>query len=224
MNDLNYCYNSLLLLKRLEKIVYSRNECIRQFNKRQNTRSATVSFSIAFFLPFLIWINLLFFSDGINVIFTLRDGIRTLIMRILSLVMISLLIFTLIYFVTLHFWKNTSTPMKKRLERNLRIILVDEINTIDDESKAILSQKELSYSRIPEEYLTSEMLHILIRYFESGQAISLREALYSLDLEIKNTGHYKNLITDDTLLQKEQRYFLSEKENLKKRILVEGEV
>ncbi|MDD3015562.1 MAG: hypothetical protein PHR41_03595, partial [Lactococcus chungangensis] len=59
LNDLDYCYASIVLLEELEKVSYARNERLRQFHEKVHARQSFVAAALAMILPVIVWIYLL---------------------------------------------------------------------------------------------------------------------------------------------------------------------
>ena len=59
LNDLDYCYASIVLLEELEKVSYARNQRLRQFHEKVHARQAIVAAALALILPVIVWIYLL---------------------------------------------------------------------------------------------------------------------------------------------------------------------
>ena len=55
LNDLDYCYASIVLLEELEKVSYARNERLRQFHEKVHARQAIVAAALALILPVIVW-------------------------------------------------------------------------------------------------------------------------------------------------------------------------
>lgn len=59
LNDLDYCYASIVLLEELEKVSYARNERLRQFHEKVHARQSLAVAALAMILPVIVWIYLL---------------------------------------------------------------------------------------------------------------------------------------------------------------------
>ncbi|SJZ90312.1 hypothetical protein SAMN02745116_01793 [Pilibacter termitis] len=218
LSDLDYCYASWELLKDLEKNSYSRNECIRAFQEKANARQTLIIGIFAMILPLIVWGRLLLSGNGLRDI--LSSNVAT---RLVGLLMVSAFLFVLVFMLLKSFWETKALrPLKKMTEKDLRANLMETVQNIDNQAESIVNHRIFSEGRIPENFLSAEMLPLLIRYFERGQVTIMKEAIYSLKLELQNTGYYTNLMPSETLLQKEREYLSDERSNLEKKI-EEGE-
>jgi hypothetical protein len=129
--------------------------------------------------------------------------------------MMTALLFIVPYLV-LHAFCNSKAfrPLKHFFEKDLTASLVADVKGIDEEVRTIVSKPVCSELRVPEDYFSVDMLSLLIRYLESGQAIFIKEAVYALKLELENTGYYSNNTRQQNLLQKEKEYLANETQNL----------
>lgn len=223
LNDLDYCYASWLLLKNLEELSYARNDQIRKYREQKNKKMTRTGFIIALIFPVILWVDLVFFSKGINKILFARESLTYFVMRLIALVFVTALLFFFIFFlvrVILNLKMFSAT--KNWLEKDLKVKLFQEIKEIDERVEETVYKSVFREQRIPENFLSPTFLMMIIRYFETGQAVIMKEALYALDLELKNTGYYNNLVTSDTLLKKEKDY-LKDKETRLDIMIKEGE-
>jgi uncharacterized membrane protein (DUF485 family) len=224
LSDLDYCYASWKLLTDLETNSYARNQCVRDFQEKVNRRESFVSILLALILPVILWGYFLinsFSSSGKTP--SIGENFGNFWTRLLGILMISILLFLIIFLFSRILWtKNSFRFLKNMFESDLKAKLMDKISPIDDEARRIAYRSIFEEGRIPNDFLSAEMLPLLIRYFERKQATTMKEAVYSLELDLKNTGYYGNLLSNDNLLQREKEYLSDEKGNLDK-IIKEAE-
>lgn len=218
LSDLDYCYASWMLLTDLEKLSYARNQCIRDFQERTSARKSFISALLALILPLILWGYVLYSVAG-NGLLGAGNNFGTLATRLIGMFTISIFLFLIVFMLLRALWaRNVLTFLRKIAERKYKAQLWTEVKEIDKKVRHIVNDSEFEDSGIPEEFLSTEILPLLIRYFESGQAVTMREALYSLKLEFQNTDYYANRLLNETLLQKEKAYLSDEKRNLEKKI------
>jgi hypothetical protein len=219
LSDLDYCYACWELLKKLEKNVYARNECVRKFRKKANAKQSIMIGLLSLILPIIVWLFLLLSPGGIKDILSSGDNFANFGTRLGGLLMLSAFLFIIIYMLLKAVWDSKLFhPLKKISEKSLSVKLVSDVQSIDKTSKQILNMETFQEKRIPEQYLSAEMMPLLIRYFESGQATFMKEAVYSLKLDLQNTGYYENVVPKETLLQKERLYLADELNQLEKQV------
>jgi hypothetical protein len=226
INDLDYCYASLQLLKALEKNVYARNERIRFFQEKRNQRQGIIIGGVSAIFPLIIWLFLLLSQKEMKEHLMTADSLKNLenfAIRLAGLVMLSVFMFLLAFMLLKFLWQSRLLHRLKELtEKKLRSALETDVKAIDTVSKDILSQEVFTDPRVPETFMSAEIFSLLIRYFETGQASFMKEAVYALKLELENTGHYANLLPNKTLLQKEKDYLADSMSNLEEKVKVEG--
>lgn len=127
--------------------------------------------------------------------------------RILGLLMVSVFLYLFIYLILkLLSQHNPLLLIKLKFETNLRTQFISDIKQIDSSSSTLISDLNTEKLRLPENLMSAELIEMLIRYFENGQALTIQEAIYDLRLELKNTGYYSNLLPQETLLAKVNNY------------------
>lgn len=211
LNDLDYCYTARLLLEQLEKISYARNEQLRYFQEKVHARQAIIAGTLSLILPIVVWYYLLMFNSQIFE----KGTFATLGTRLIGLIMVTALLFVIPYMLLNAFWYRSSLLLiRKIFETNLRATTLHDIQKIDAHAQDIISNPVFTEPMLPETFYSVEILTLLIRYFESGQATFMKEAVYNLNLELKNTGYYTNPLSHQTLLQKERDYLADEAKNL----------
>ena len=218
LNDLDYCYASIVLLEELEKVSYARNERLRQFHEKVHARQSFIAAALALILPVIVWIYLLTSKVSIFAAKTFA----VLGPRIVGVLMITALLFLIPYLFLHMVWCQPFLRSFRRIfEKVIRTHLIGDVKEIDAKASAIVTKPVFIEPRVPESYLTVEFLTLLVRYFECGQATFMREALYELKLELENTGYYSSSNTHETLLQREKAYLADEKHNLE--LMIEKE-
>lgn len=219
LSDLDYCYASILLLEELEKTSYARNERIRLFHEKTHARQAVISGVVASILPVILWGYLLL--SKVNLFDT--KNMANFGTSLVGLLMMTALLFLVPYLLLNAVWhQSLFRGLKVACQKHLKTLLLADVKVIDDKAKYIVSKDVFVEPRIPEEYFSVDFLSLLVRYFESGQATFMKEALYSLKLELQNTGYYSSSSLHQTLLSKEKDYLADESKNLEMMIEKEG--
>lgn len=204
LSDLDYCYASVELLKVLENNAYLRNERIRTFLEQRASRETRIVSLVALLFPAVLLILLFGFPGNFA-----REliSIENFLFRMFSLLMLGLFIFIFCFLLMHQLWHlHLVKPLRKKLTRDLKKELLDDIKKIDEHTESIVQKSLFTQPRVPELYLCTEILPLLIRYFEKGLADFMKEAVYALELELKHTGHYHHLVPRVTFLQRERDY------------------
>lgn len=220
ISDIDYCYASWQLLTELEKNAYSRNNRIRVFLEKANARQTIATSAIALILPLILWGFLLLSPNGMKDMFSAVSGsMQNVGMRFVGLLVLSAFVFLVVYMLLKTVWDSRwFRSVKGLVEKDIKTAMLTDINRIDERASKIVNNNVFMNPRVPEEFLSAEIMLILIRYFETGQASFMKEAVYFLKLELQNTGHYTNMIPKETLLQKEKNYLADRETNLEKKI------
>ena len=204
LSDLDYCYASVELLKVLENNAYLRNERIRTFLEQRASRETRIVSLVALLFPAVLLILLFGFPGNFA-----REliSIENFLFRMFSLLMLGLFIFIFCFLLMHQLWHlHLVKPLRKKLTHDLKKELLDDIKKIDEHTESIVQKSLFTQPRVPELYLCTEILPLLIRYFEKGLADFMKEAVYALELELKHTGHYHHLVPRVTFLQRERDY------------------
>lgn len=204
LSDLDYCYASVELLKVLENNAYLRNERIRTFLEQRASRETRIVSLVALLFPTVLLILLFGFPGNFA-----REliSIENFLFRMFSLLMLGLFIFIFCFLLMHQLWHlRLVEPLRKKLTHDLKKGLLDDIKKIDEHTESIVQKSLFTQPRVPELYLCTEILPLLIRYFEKGLADFMKEAVYALELELKHTGHYHHLVPRVTFLQRERDY------------------
>ncbi|WP_288596407.1 hypothetical protein [uncultured Lactococcus sp.] len=204
LSDLDYCYASVELLKVLENNAYLRNERIRTFLEQRASRETRIVSLVALLFPTVLLILLFGFPGNFA-----REliSIENFLFRMFSLLMLGLFIFIFCFLLMHQLWHlHLVEPLRKKLTHDLKKELLDDIKKIDEHTESIVQKSLFTQPRVPELYLCTEILPLLIRYFEKGLADFMKEAVYALELELKHTGHYHHLVPRVTFLQRERDY------------------
>ena len=204
LSDLDYCYASVELLKVLENNAYLRNERIRTFLEQRASRETRIVSLVALLFPAVLLILLFGFPGNFA-----REliSIENFLFRMFSLLMLGLFIFIFCFLLVYYLWHlRLVEPLRKKLTHDLKKELLHDIKKIDEHTESIVQKSLFTQPRVPELYLCTEILPLLIRYFEKGLADFMKEAVYALELELKHTGHYHHLVPRVTFLQRERDY------------------
>jgi len=204
LSDLDYCYASVELLKVLENNAYLRNERIRTFLEQRVSRETRIVSLVALLFPTVLLILLFGFPGNFA-----REliSIENFLFRMFSLLMLGLFIFIFCFLLMHQLWHlHLVKLLRKKLTHDLKKELLHDIKKIDEHTESIVQKSLFTQPRVPELYLCTEILPLLIRYFEKGLADFMKEAVYALELELKHTGHYHHLVPRVTFLQREKDY------------------
>lgn len=204
INDLDYCYATWQILIDLEKNTFARNEQIRAFQAQIRSKEAILLSVLALIPTILLW--LLLFRPKIIVLIG-NQSLLKVATYFLSLLMMSVFLY-LICFLTLKFSLQLYpvSVLKAKLETSSRQQLILSIQLIDLASVKLLAEFKKERLRLPENFLSAELVEMLIRYFETDQVLTINEAIYSLKLELTNTGYYSRLGKQETLFVKVSDY------------------
>ncbi|EME8099623.1 hypothetical protein [Enterococcus faecium] len=224
INDIDYCFISWQLLTDLEKNSYSRNDRIRLFQEKSNARKSVIISALAIILPVLLWGFLLFpLNKSKEMLDEGAESMQNIGTRFVALFIVSAFLFLIVYMLLKNIWDSQwFRPLKNLAEKDIKVAMMNDIEIIDKKAINIIGNKVFVQPRVPEEFLSAELMLALIRYFETGQASFIKEAIYFLKLEIQNTGYYANTAQKETLLEKEKNYLSDRKSNLEKKIELSG--
>ncbi|MBS7576624.1 MULTISPECIES: hypothetical protein [unclassified Enterococcus] len=210
INDLDYCYAVWQILIGLEENSFERNERIRAFQVKIRSKETSFFCSIALVPIVVLWLRLIrleIISYNENASFV------NLSTRLFGLLIIStflyLCCFLAIKFLSKHF---PISLFKLKLEKASRRQLIADLKQIDLENTALLNELNAEQPRLPDNFLAAELLEILIRYFETEQALTINEAIYSLKQELNNTGYHSKLLPQETLPEKVSSYLTQQKQ------------
>lgn len=219
ITDLDYCYVSWELLQELEKNTFSRNECIRAFKKESNDRQSLIISVVALILPMILLGSIVFSNHAASLMYGSTGTTENIWTRVVGLLMLSAFLFLIVYMLSKELSKyKVFRPIKKIINQDLEANLRLEVDAIDQKASKIVNDSILKDSKIPEKFLSSEFLLVIIKYMESGQASFIKEAVYALQLDLNNTGYYANILPKETLLQLEKKYLLNRNDNLAQKI------
>ena len=203
--DRAYCAEALDALARLEKVSRRRNEARRDLERAVAHRRTRWAGLIALVLPVLVGVYFLltqlgiFHADGAFV------GAGRLMTRAFGLVTILVLLYLVGFFLVGALWPTrVMRPLREADERRLRSRYLAERAQIDGDAERILAEPVLAEGRIPEKYLAPNLLTVLLRLFDSGQATFLDAAVYMLDMEIATSAYYAHVVPAETLVARER--------------------
>jgi hypothetical protein len=222
LSHIDYAYACWLLLTELEKCAYDRNQAIRDFQARASSKQSKISAGLALVAPAILWSYLLIFGTKSGFL-AAGNGFQANGTRLIGLFTVTIFVFLIVFMMVRSLWtKSIFRPIKKTAERKNKARLKAEVKAINAKSRHIVESRAFPESRIPEDFLSAEILPLLIRYLESGQATTLKEAVYSLKLEFQNAKKHANLLLNESLLKKERKFLENEDQSLEYRIM-EGE-
>ncbi len=203
--DSAYCREALDALRRLEENRYRRNEAKRAFDKKVDRRRSAFSTVVALLLPLLVWVYIL--TARFDTIRPSHLGADTfaLVTRTFGLLAVNVFMFLIVFAACTYLWDTTVfSPLSALVERSLRPAYLSERAAVDATAREILSEKYFTEGRIPERYLSTQMISLLLRFFDSGQSTFLESAVYMLDRELANSAYYQNLVPKQTLVTVER--------------------
>lgn len=136
LNDLDYCYASIVLLEELEKVSYARNERLRQFHEKVHARQSFVAAALAMILPVIVWIYLLTSKASI---FDAKT-FAVLGPRVVGVLMITALLFLIPYSFLHMVWCQPFLRSFRRIfESVLRANLINDVKKIDAQATDIVT-------------------------------------------------------------------------------------
>lgn len=193
--DRAYCDAALDALRRLEANSFRRNEAARELDRRVQRRGVVYSTVLALILPALTWVWFLATAHGDAEVHT----------RTVGIVVISVFLFVVVFAVAMVLGGlKIVTPLRARVLRGLTVQHADELAQIDATARRILAEPPLAEGRIPERFLSTRMVSMLLRYFDAGQASFLEAAVYMLDAELRESAYYRNLVPTQTTVSRER--------------------
>ncbi|MFC4652958.1 hypothetical protein ACFO26_08560 [Lactococcus nasutitermitis] len=195
--DIIYCQQVLNSLNQLEKNNYKRNDLLRAYKCTIIKARNHHAFVIGLIFPLLIIIY--FFSA-----FAPVNG--ELLTRFVALIFICSVIFLIGYSIYLYLWdKGKLHHSKEKIEQKWLGKLAPQKEEIDQSSEKILENDLIVHPRIDEKYLSTQGLFVILRYLENQQAAFLEEAIYMMELDIKNSKYGKNFEpATETVVKKER--------------------
>lgn len=201
--DLRYCYNVLEALKDLEDNVYQRNELERKREKKSAKRRSILAGIIALILPIDLWFFFLHSEMGERHLQSFYVNTVAFLIRSFGLLALTVFLFLFVYLFIVYLYETRLfAPLKGLTEKDLNKHFQMQKRKVNSESEEILNREILVSCRIPNRYLSIEMISKLTRFFLSGQATFLEAAVYMLDMELENSKYYKHLIPSVTLIGK----------------------
>ena len=222
LNDLDYFNTSIILLRRLEKVAYARNERLRIFHEKTRAIRAITAVILASILPTVFWITALT-SLEVSIFDVQVPG--AFMIRLIGLLVTTASLIILPYFFIHMIWRQPLFRAFSYLfEKKVKHQLFSDIEKIDEKANHIISQQVFKKPRVPDHYLSVEYLTLLEKYIASGKAKTVSEAVDYLKSELEHRFYFSSLESHQTLLQKEKDYLTDEKVNLVKRIEKEEEI
>jgi len=197
LNDIDYCYASLKLIKDLEKNINLKDQTIRRFEEKIKTRWSH------FISIFSIIISLIFLCSLIFL------QVKFQMWRVIILIL-SIGVYFLAYSIINKFGNRKIMLLwRGRITADLSRELLYRINEYDKYSLMIIQKKVFTDPRIPVSYFNLEILSLLINYLELEQIYTIEEALYSLNQELNNTEHYPELFVKESSFQRVREELLN---------------
>lgn len=205
--DLTYCYHALDALGLLERNNYDRNQLKREFQHDLERRRNRFAALLALVLPALMWIFVA--SRGFNI---LHAGLTTgqaggSVARIFGLLLSTTMLFAVAYLAIRTLW-NTAllAGLRRRAQQQTLAMFQQRRVALNQNAEQILSAEEISGIRIPPRFLSVPALILLVRYFRSGQATTLAEAISLLEDDLHRENTDAHAIPQSTPVAKERRY------------------
>ena len=80
-----------------------------------------------------------------------------------------------------------------------------ELAELDSTARRLLQERTITEGRVPERFLSTRLVGLAVRLFDTGQADDLETAIYMLGQEIDTTSHYRDLLPAQTIVAKVRR-------------------
>jgi hypothetical protein len=189
-DDLRYCQKVLEALYEIDEINQRRKKAIQAvYNKVKLEKSLGILLSYMTIPLVITVLYILRYSSIIN----LSNRFFVGMVGILGIV----------YIVCCLGWEKQGV---KRISKRGESVLSNELQSINQNSKKLVYQIPLTPSRVEEKYLSIDKVTQLINYLEKSQAASLEEAVYMMELDMKNMKYIKKEISTTRTLQEEKDY------------------
>jgi len=204
--DYQYCKQVLEQLSKLEKIRAQRFELKREFDKELDKKRSIYAIIIALILPLIVLIYFFVSEYGMA---SIRGGANNLVFtRTLGIFIICTFMFIGTYLFVCNLWdKKNFLDLKAKAQKALLEKYEDKKLEINKESQAILNSDLIKNSKIPQRYLSVNMITMLMRYFNKGHASFMDSAVAMLDMDIKKSSYIQRVANDEeTLIEKETDY------------------
>ncbi|AYG00893.1 hypothetical protein [Lactococcus allomyrinae] len=195
-DDLNYCYSVLDALKALEENNTKRENLNQTIQNRTQYKSNFGKLASLLLIP-LIMVFTILFSRMWSVP--------------MILLIIILLIESLVYILGMIWWKKFGEAQMITLGQKE---YKQELSRIDEKSINLLNHPPLVSLRIADKYLSIDSVTQLIGYLQKRHASFLEEAVYMMELDIKNTKYGKKSLVEDNIFQKEKKYITKRQEKV----------
>lgn len=193
-DDLNYCYSVLDALKALEENHTKRENLNQMIQKRTKYKANFGKLSSLLLVPLIMVFTILF---------SRMWSVPTILLLFL------LLIESLAYILGMIWWKKFGEAQVIALgQKEYR----QELSRIDEKSMNLLNHPPLVSLRIADKYLSIDSVTQLIGYLQKRHASFLEEAIYMMELDIKNTKYGKKAFGEDNIFQKEKKYITKKQE------------
>jgi len=206
--DYQYCVKVLAALNELEANRTARFESKRAFDDDMNKRRSLIAFLCACVLPLLV-LGYYFLSEyGVIRSNNLHTDMHTLFTRTLGIVVIAAFMFIGVYVLISGMWdKGKLNALKSKTQASLLQKYEGEKEAFNQRSQEILDSEYIKNSRIPDKYLSVNMVNMLMRYFKKGHATFLQSALTMLDMDIEKSKYIQSMAdVGDSLIDKEKEY------------------
>ena len=196
--DRAYCVAAMDALRRLEVNAFHRNEVAREYDRVAHRRWIEGVSVVSLILPALLWVYFLAARTGFAHLHQVPSETAGAIAA-------SVFLFLVVFVAGLILGSSQSFPrVRDRFMPRLRRRFERARGEVDATAQAILAEPVLSDGRIPEQFLSSRMLGVLLRFFDAGQATFLEAAVYMLDSELRNSDYYRNLVPAQTMIARER--------------------
>lgn len=211
--DRAYCAAALDALHRLEAASRRRNDARRDLERRLARRRMVWTCLAAAVLPVVVWVYLFAVQTGL--LPAGSDGVAAGVARGFALVGASVLVFLLGLTLANALWGTwVFAGLRRWDEARLRAAYLRERDAIDREAEEILAEPALAEGRIPGKFLATNLIVVLLRLFDSGQATFLEAAVYMLELEIENSAYYANIVPARTLVEREREQIAEDRQEV----------
>jgi hypothetical protein len=209
--DRQSCADALDALLRLEGNSRRRNEALRDMDRAIARQRTVITTLAALIIPLVIWAFFAVAEAGATHASSFGSGFHDTMMRAFSLIAVTVFIFLIGFFGLGRLWRSrVMAGLRGLAEQSARKRYFQERDRVDDSTRAILSEPVFIAGLIPEEFLSVQMVTLLLRYFDSGQATFMDAAVYMLKAELQHNKHYGGFGVTATIVDKERELLASD--------------
>ncbi|GFH41975.1 hypothetical protein Hs30E_05260 [Lactococcus hodotermopsidis] len=175
-------------LQRLEQLRHARQNLISDVKKKSEMKTRQIALIIAVMLALFVAISVAF---AMNLLAASSSGIQNILKFTIVIFVIGTGVFYLFvkFLMTRGFLKTIFKTMADKAE----VASQTQKNDLLGESQQIIQNPIFTQSDVPSKYFNIQNIRMILRYFDSGQAYSIKMAvsLFENDLATQ-ADHYQN--------------------------------